>query len=244
MLLTIGPGGCGFTFLNWSISFLRGDSFYQTLDGVKHEITSNPLSGTIAHNYIKDHIRIEDSKNQFVYATEQSIIYSTPGCQTDFEYLLTLPGKKIIFDTTDYSKILMARAMIHIPKANSPYIVLIDQLGKTYDTELIQEVLLECHKFFMQYYKLPSNINNLYAINYNILFNYLDIEITKIFAYLELKIDPVRLIVWQAVYSQYKSLNQRDYCAEVVPHPSASNLQKSQIFKEILKWKNGLFQST
>lgn len=244
MLLTIGPGGCGFTFLNWSISFLRGDSFYQTLDGARHQVLTDPLLGSIAHNYIKDQLRIEDSKSLFGQATENSIIYSTPGDQTDFEYLLTLPGKKIIFDTTNCSKTLLARAIVNIPKSNNPYSILIEQLSKEHSQLLVHEVLLECHTLFMQYYKLPPGHKDVYIIDYNILFNQLDQEITKIFNYLDIRLDFDRLTNWQQVYSHYKQSNQRDYCAELVPVPSTNNAEKKQIFKEILKWKNGLSQST
>jgi hypothetical protein len=244
MLLTIGPGGCGFTFLNWSISFLRGDSFYQTLDGVQHKIISNPLLNSVAHKYVKDHLRIEDSKNQFSLATEQSIIYAVPGDQKDFEYLLALPGKKIIFDASNCSKILLARAIVNMSKSVSPYSIMIEKLSKDYSQVLVQEVLLDCHKLFMQYYKLPPGLNNVYTIDYNDLFDQLNQEIPKIFEYLGIQLDPDRLVEWHKVYAQYKQLNQRDYYTELVPYSSTNNKKKNQIFKEILKWRNGSSQPT
>jgi hypothetical protein len=244
MLLTIGPGGCGFTFLNWSISFLRGDTFYQTLDGVKHEIRSNPLIGSVAHSYIKDHLRIDDSKIHYDYATEHSIIYAVPGSQDDFEYLLALPGKKIIFDTADYSKILMARAMITMPKSTNPYSAAIESIGKTYAAHLVQETLLECHKSFMQYYKIPATIPAACKINYIELFQKLDQKLPVIFEYLQLKIDHNRWAVWQPIYAQYQKANQRDFCTELVSIPSVDYSKKTQILKEILNWKNGLSHHT
>jgi hypothetical protein len=243
MLLTIGPGGCGFTFLNWSISFLRGDTSYQTLDSVRHKISSNPLLGNTAHCYVKDHLRIEDSKNQFGSATEQSIIYTVPGNQTDFEYLLSLPGKKIIFDTSNYSKILMARAMIHIPKAVNVYSAMIDKISKTHNAQLVQEVLLDCHKFFMQYYQTPAELTTVYKIDYAGLFYQLDQELPAMFKYLQLNIDQSRVQDWQLVYKQYQKLNQQDFCAKLVPFPSGNTTEKTQILKEILKWRNGSSQT-
>lgn len=238
MLLTIGPGGCGFTFLNWSISFLRGDKSYQTLDGVRHKILSSPLLGSIAHSYIKDHVRIEDSKNQFAHATEQSIIYAVPGNQNNFEYLLGLPGKKIIFDTSNYSKILMARAMINLSNSLSPYATIVELIGKTHNPCIVREVLLECHKSFMQYYQIPAD-PAAYKINYVGLFQQLDQELPAMFAYLQFKIDHDRWGTWKSVYTQYQKSNQRDFCSEVVPAPSTDNTEKTLILKEILKWKNG-----
>ena len=101
MILTIGPGGCGFTFLNWTISFLRGDASYQTLDENQHQIEFNPLSGETAHRYNKDHIWSNDAIESLNSATDNSIIYMVPNSHSDFEYLLSLSGKKIIFDASE-----------------------------------------------------------------------------------------------------------------------------------------------
>lgn len=242
MLLTIGPGGCGFSFLNWSLMFLRGDEFYQTLDGQQRSVTSNPLSNSTAHNYKKDHLRIEDSTSNFDHATEHSIIYAVPGNQNNFEYLLSFPGKKIVFDTTDYSKVLMARSIVCMP--NNQYCALIEQLGQKYDTLIIREVLLECHKLFTQYYKIPEDSQSLYKINYHDIFSCLDQKIFELFDYLEIKINTNRLQHWQTVYAEYRQANQRDYCAEVVPSHSDNTTQKTQVLKEILKWRSGLFRNT
>lgn len=241
MLLTIGPGGCGFSFLNWSLMFLRGDEFYQTLDGQQHLVTSNPLFESTAHNYKKDHLRIEDSTNNFDHATQNSIIYVVPGNQNNFEYLLKLPGKKIVFDTTNYSKVLMARSIICIP--DNQYCALIQQLGQTYNTSIMQEVLLECHKLFIQYYTIPEHFQFLYKINYHDIFSCLDQKIPEIFNYLEIKIDTNRLQHWQTVYNTYREANQRDYCAEVALSQSNDNTLKTLILKEILKWRSGLYRN-
>ncbi len=200
--------------------------------------------GSVAHSYIKDHLRIQDLKIRFDHATEHSIIYAVPGSQDDFEYLLTLPGKKIIFDTTDYSKILMARAMITIPKSLNPYIAAIESIGKNYDAQLVQETLLECHKSFMQYYEIPATIPAVCKINYVDLFQLLDQKLPVIFKYLQLSIDHKRWEIWQPIYAQYQQANQRDFCTELVSIPSVDYAKKTQILKEILNWKNGLSRHT
>lgn len=239
MLLTIGPGGCGFSFLNWSIMYLRGDVFYQTLDGNSHAVPSNPLLNSTAHNYEKDHLRIEDSKNQFDHATENSIIYAVPGSQLNFEYLLSLPGKKIIFDTTDCSQQLMARAMICVPKSNkNPYHMLTEQFSKTYDPAVVKEVLLDCHKLFMQYYHLPGNSSDYYRVNYNSIFNNLDKEMPAIFDYLGICLVSNRWQHWKSIYDQYQHSNHRNFYNEVVAVPSKNIALKSQIFKQVLQWRN------
>jgi hypothetical protein len=63
----LGPSGCGGTFLDWSIHFLRGDTKHYTVvcDPNKdrsqilgHHYSSvciDPLTGTTAHNHLKTH---------------------------------------------------------------------------------------------------------------------------------------------------------------------------------------------
>ena len=225
--------------------YLRGDTVYQTLDGDQCVVTTNPLLDSTAHNYKKDHLRINDSKNKFDHATAQSIIYSVPGNQLNFEYLLGLPGKKIIFDTSDYSRDLMARTILCVPQdSRNNYYELINQLGQRYNISLVREVVLDCHKMFTQYYQLLDNSQDFYKINYHTMFNCLDQKIFEIFEYLDVSIDPSRLDHWKTIYNTYRQANQRDFCREVVPVSSKDTAQKTQIFKEILKWRNGLCPRT
>ena len=244
MLLTIGPGGCGFSFLNWTISFLRGDTVYQTLDGIEHAVVPNPILGLTAHEYGQDHLRIENSKSNYDLATPHSIIYAVPGNQTDFEYLLTLPGKKIVFDTADHSKMLMARALVCVPKSANNLMALWTDLSRDHDPDLVMEVMLQCHRFFTQYYQLPTRSRWFFQVNYTDIFSHLDQTIVPLFAYLELEIDSARLRHWQHIYTQFKTLNQRDFCSELIPMTTEHSEQKTQIFKEILAWKNGSYQNT
>jgi hypothetical protein len=239
MILTIGPGGCGFTFLNWTISFLRGDASYQTLDEKQHQIEFNPLLDETAHRYNKDHIWSNDAIESLNSATDNSIIYMVPNSHSDFEYLLSLTGKKIIFDASKNSKMSFARLMMCIPKEINPYFELIDYLNTTYHPDLVKEVLLDCHKFFVQYYQLPKKSTTLYLVDYDDIFKNLDNILPDLFEYLELAIDQARLKLWQEIYNQYRTQNQKDFCAEFLPMPSENNTQKKKILIEVLKWKNG-----
>ena len=243
MLLTIGPGGCGFSFLNWTISFLRGDTVYQTLDGIEHAVVPNPILGLTAHEYGQDHLRIENSKSNYDLATPHSIIYAVPGNQTDFEYLLALPGKKIVFDTADHSKMLMARALVCVPKSANNLMALWTDLSRDHDPDLVMEVMLQCHKFFTQYYQLPAQTAS-FTVNYADIFSGLDQIIQPMFKYLEYSVDSSRLPHWQHIYSQFTQLNRRDFYGELVPVIHPHSPQKTQIFKQILAWKNGLSPNT
>jgi hypothetical protein len=244
MIYTIGPGGCGFTFLNWTISFLRGDLCYQTLDKIQHQIEFNPLLGEIAHRYNKDHIWSNGAIESLNSATDSSIIYIVPNSHNNFEYLLSLPGKKIIFDASKNSKMTFARLMICVPKEISPYFKLIDYLSTTYHPDLVKEVLFDCHKFFVQYYELPKKSTSLYLVDYNDIFKNLDSVLPCLFEYLELSIDKSRLQLWQEIYNQYRTQNQKDFCVEFLPTSSENNTQKKKILIEVLKWKNGLYLNT
>lgn len=245
MILTIGPAGCGFTFLNWTISFLRGDCNYQTLDGVAHEIEYNPLIGDTAHGYKKDHLYDVYSIDFLKSATNNSIIYMVPNSQNNFEYLLSLPGKKIVFDSSQNGRMLLARSIMCIPKnSDPPSVEIIYRLYAKYDSELVRHVLLDCYKFFVQYYTIPQNTNNLYIINYDDIFSRLPSLITNLFDYLEIQISKSRWDHWNQVYNQYHQQNQKDFCAEFLQSSNKNNTNKKEIFMEILKWRNGLYPNT
>jgi hypothetical protein len=244
MILTIGPGGCGFTFLNWTISFLRGDCNYQTLDGVAHEIEYNPLIGDTAHGYRKDHICDMHSTDVLKSATDNSIIYMVPNSQDNFEYMLSLSGKKIVFDPLQHGKMLLARSIMCIPKQNHTSVKFIDYLYTRHDPDLVRQVVLECYKFFVQYYTVPQNSNSICIVDYNDIFNRLPSVLTTMFEYLEIPIDNSRLDSWNQVYNQYQQQNQKDFCAEFLSAANKNNGDKKEIFMEILKWRNGLCLST
>ena len=76
MILTIGPGGSGLTFLNWSIIYLRGDNSYTLLNGQSIEVVDNPVLETrTAHGMIKDHISSTVDLLMLDLANTQSVVY-------------------------------------------------------------------------------------------------------------------------------------------------------------------------
>ena len=246
MILNIGPGGCGFTFLNWTISYLRGDIFYVTLDGKKYLVDDDPLLGATAHNFKKDHLKIENSKEILKFATPWSIVYLTPGSQEDFDYLLSFPGKKILFDTTTEPRELLARSCILMPPTAESIVVCLDRLRERYGESAARQMFLECAKFFIQYYSLPDQTQYSYCkINYDTMFRNLDNKISEIFCYLETSIDTDRFETWKKVYQIYKTRNagfiEQFLGKDVTPVNTAF---KKAIFKEILDWKHGRYHHT
>ena len=62
----LGPGGCGGTFLDWSLHYLAGNETNILLNYQKdnrsviniksiEKIVSNPINGTTAHRHLKTH---------------------------------------------------------------------------------------------------------------------------------------------------------------------------------------------
>lgn len=237
MILTIGPGGCGFTFLNWSISYIRGDVVYQNLNGKIFPVTKNPLQDSTAHKFNKDHLRIIDSRSELLKNyNDKSIIYVVPGNCNDFEHILSWPGKKIIFDNQSDTRDVLARACQTVP--NDLYMELIQNLSKIYPRDQVIDVLLDMSKKFIQYYNMP---NGYLTLSYKQMFETLDMHILDILEYLELEVNFKRLEHWQNVYQQYKE-NNRDFIQRLYGDiEKIGNTYKMQILKEILQWRHGQF---
>jgi len=242
MILTIGPGGCGFSFLNWTISFLRGDDFYQTLDGISHPVPGDPFRGATAHNSVKDHLTPEQSKSVLSSSHEHSIVYVVPGSQLDYDYIVTLPGRKIIFDTSTHSEKILSRFCMVLEK-NNHYLQSINRLGMKYDRATVKKVMIDCCEMFVRYYQTGIN-NQFYILDYTSMFENLDQHIHRLFDYLELSIDSDRLHKWLEIYTIYKERNNQDFCEKFLDNQPAIKNQQTAILKEILLWKNGSFQDT
>lgn len=208
MILTIGNGGCGFTFLNWSISYLRGDNTYTNLTGQVLPVTDNPLDGRTSHKFFKDHVVHNIRSTHLIKnATKQSIIYTIPETQTDFDYFIGLPGKKIVFDNTIYCRELFARHIITVPPMRNENLkATFDRLCKSYPVGEVKATMLDCaEKIFSRHYQIP---NNVYVINYKDIFDHLETKIHALFEYLELSMVDDRYKKWVDVYIQYSARNQ------------------------------------
>jgi hypothetical protein len=244
MILTIGPGGSGLTFLNWSIVYLRGDNFYTTLDKNTLEVVDNPIveNGT-ADRYKKDHIQQTVDLKKLHQANNQSVVYVVPTCQSDLEYILQFNSKKIIFNPTVCSKELLARMYYTVPNAN-PILELVNNLSHVHDLPSVKQVLIESNKCFTDYYKVPDTYQDYISIDYNNIFQDLDQKIYQIFNYLNLSISQKRVANWLVIYQKWKSVN-KDYLSQFLETPIAiPNSKKLQILKDIIKWKNGQYRHT
>ena len=241
MILTIGPGGCGFTFLNWSIAYLRGDNYYYTLSNHKIQVDINPINKYTAHNFKKDHLTPTDDRAILVLASKKSIIYMIPKDDIDFKSLINLPGKKIIFDPSKFCPEQLTRHYTTVP--HSPFSYIVEQLGKKYDVKQVKKVLLDLSKnFFLDYYRIPNSIDAV-VIDYQDMFNNLDNKIVEIFNFLNVPINSDRWQLWNNIYQDYKLLNT-DLLSNFLDDINIDSSNNIQILKEIINWKIGLYQKT
>ena len=243
MILTIGTGGSGLTFLNWSIIYLRGDNSYTFLNKDVVDVTDNPLlTNRTAHGQKKDHIHLTADLKKLHLATDQSVVYIVPSQQSALEYVLQFKGKKIIFDPYLLSEELLARMCFTMP--DFPLNNLIDSLSSKYDQQIVKQVLIKCNKFFTIYYTMPTSDLDYFNINYIDIFQNLDQKIYDIFNYLELPINTDRMSNWLSVYDNYRSVNQ-NFLSTFLSNPvEIDNNVQMKIFKEIVAWKNGPCQIT
>ena len=241
MILTIGPGGSGLSFLNWSIIYLRGDDLYTLLDNKSVTVTHNPLlQDCTAHGQQKDHLQLSKELIKLHQATDQSVVFVVPSHQDDLEYTLNFTCRKIIFNSQADSEEFLARMYYTVPDLFLHE--LIDNLSIKYDRQIIKQVLIDCNKFFTKYYTVPTDYSNYFRINYNDIFQNLDKKIYDIFDYLELSVSQDRITNWLSVYHQYRLMNQ-NFLSRFLDDPvKVDSNDKIKIFKEIVQWKTGLYQ--
>jgi hypothetical protein len=243
MILTIGPGGSGLTFLTWSIIFLRGDITYTSLDGLlTHKVDIDPLQGSTAHNFYKDHIHSSNNLCQLADGTKKSVVFITPTSQKDLDHVHQIDCKKIVFDCQERNKELFARMATLVPCRNIPD--LISELATMFGENVAKQTLLECSKMFTHYYKIPTANDQYFIISYDDIFKNLDQQIVTLFLFLELPLDQGRFYKWKHIYKTYQDKNC-DLLSKFAPAVTEiPNSVKIQVLKEILRWKNGSYRLT
>lgn len=233
MILTIGPGGSGLTFLNWSIVLLRGDITYTTIDKLSTQMVDiNPLNGSTAHNFCKDHIQSSNNLCQLALGTEKSVIYVTPSNQQDFDYISQFKCKKIVFDCGDRNKELFARMVTQMPCRKIPD--LIDSLASKFGIDAAKQTLLDSSKMFTHYYTIPATSNEYFIISYDDIFENLDQQMVKLFLFLGETIDQSRFNKWLAIYKTYRDLNSNILPEFTIGLSDVPYSVRLQVLKEIL----------
>lgn len=241
MILIIGPGGTGLTFLSWTILFLKGDTVYRTLDKKIVDINIDPLIGKVAHGFDKDHIKNPNHISKLDQAHSGSVIYFVPNHQRDLDAAVAFDCSKIVFDCQDHAPEVFTRMMTCLITTGP--ILLFRELSAKYGENVVRSALLEFQQFFTKYYTIPDS-EQIFKISYRDVFVELDQRIGDIFKFLNLSIDPERLDKWLTIYHDYKQRNRdihSDYLKSTVAVDPAV---KIQILKEVIKWTNGQYHLT
>ncbi len=241
MILTIGPGGSGLTFLNWTILFLKGCTTYTTLDKKVVDVDINPLKDRTAHKFSRDHLQASVNLSQIELASNDSVIYCTPSHQQDFDYLAKYNCKKIVFNCQDKHKELFARMITCMPDSRLPNFL--NSLAGKFGMDESKQVLLDHSKIFTNYYTVPNSSNEYWLIGYDDIFSKLDTKLDSLFLFLGFTIDKQRLAQWTKIYEDYKSRN-KNILEEFAPNYgfNVPATVKNQIIKELIKWKQSSHQ--
>lgn len=229
--------GSGLTFLNWTIIFLRGDITYTTISGKTMKVDIDPIQGSTAHNFGKDHVQSSSNLCQLDLGTEKSVVYVTPVHQDDFNYIAQYNCKKIVFDCQARNKELFARMATQVPGRR--ILDLLDHLAGQFGTNEAKQALLDCSKLFTNYYKIPPVSSEHFIITYDDIFEHLDQRIPDLFLFLGETVDQSRLLKWLSIYHTYRE-NNRNILTEFATPVAVANSVKLKILNEIIKWNNGL----
>jgi hypothetical protein len=239
MILTIGPGGSGLTFLSWTIVFLRGDTKYKRINGTEIDVCIDPLNGLTAHNFLKDHLKSHNNLCQLENGTKKSVIYVVPTHQKDFDYISKFNCKKIVFNSQQREKELFSRMITCVPSNDFKY--LFNSLVSEFGLDTSKQVLLEYSKLFTNYYSVTfADKDEYFVINYDDIFVNLNTKINDLFLFLDYKIDSSRITTWLKTYEIYKEKNSQILNNFEPKYISAipSNI-KLQILKKIITWNHG-----
>lgn len=233
MILTIGPGGCGFTFLNWTIRYLRGD----TVIDYYGRVIDNPIVGHVAHGYQKthaNHITSADKIPLLDTVSEDEVVFIVVDQPRTIEKLAPyLKNKRIVFNPTGYEQQVFTRLITSQNGGTSYYNNFLDTL------KVDKSLAIEClHDYSKKLYvDLTSLYSSSFVIQYNDVFEELDQHIVDIFDYLELEIVPDRFDKWKPIYNTYRNNNR-----QIVFESAYTPHQKLPVLKKIIEWKNSLFQ--
>mgnify|MGYP003348973823 CR=1 FL=1 len=241
MILVIGPGGAGLSFITWSIIFLRGDLTYLNLEHQLVSVNSNPLINQVAHDFDKDHIRGIDSIPDLESAHDKTVVFFVPEHQKDLDQIVDIDCKKIIFDSRCYGPQLLARMIACLPTGGAK--LLFENLRAKYDQNKVKTVLSELHRHFTGYYQMPQDKMFL-PITYNNIFDNLDQYIFTVFEHCRLNMNMERYQHWLKIYHEYRARNQNIYQDFVADLIEVDRNTRLSIAKDVVKWINGTYRAT
>lgn len=233
----LGSGGCGGTFLDWSLHYLRGDTHTWVVpcnhtnrsiyyNPQQFEIIHNPLKGTTAHNHQRAHPNNE-SLNPVI-----DIFKSLPADQLYTFYYVDsmLPTqtstthnsiiesyKDLFFITYNFSKMDVDTIFcLQLEKIPISFRQMISELS-TPGRNIFELPVWDLRELLSLYY--PKTIQgqtvneiicehpNNFQLDFEIVMNSLDINIKHLLDFLKIKIDNSRWQSWCSIYNLWKHGN-------------------------------------
>lgn len=207
MILLIGPGGCGFSFLAWSMVFLRGSHSYQKLDGSIVQVPDSPItSKNNAHGFDRDHlIDIGGIDLQSIIDTaSDQVVYVVPYDQDSMDRMVRLRCKKLFFSGIGYHKQILSRMLTKIKTKSE----LIKQLETRWSVEQYMPVLMTQARRVIP--RLPNDLSDSMVIDYETMFLHLENTIEDLMRWCGLGVQSCRMAAWRQVYRQWQISNCHD----------------------------------
>ena len=207
MILLIGPGGCGFSFLAWSIVFLRGYDSYQKIDGSIVQVPSDPITAkNNAHGFDRDHLT--DLSNQDLHqitrGSSDQIVYVVPSSQDLLDRTTRVNCKKIFFCGAGYEKEILSRQLTKIRSKSE----LIRHLDTRWSIEQYAPVLMKQARRFVCV--TPNTAPNSLIIDYKTMFLHLENTIDDTMRWCGFDIDPTQRQPWLEIYCKWRNTNIND----------------------------------
>lgn len=233
----LGPGGCGGSFLDWSIQFLSGnkENLVVHVDQNNREIithiseqqiSNNPLINITAHGHYKTHPNSQslpyvidifrNSKhplNTFYYVDSMSLLQT----KTNYNNVVkTYPDIKFLSYNFTQKHIDMIFYLQYekIPTIKQQYV---DQLGASLSNLNIKETREILSLYYPKCIKEQilseqlDHANNLHMINFDDVWSKLDTVIFNVFDFLKLSVNQSLYPRWLDIYHTWIKNNNIDF---------------------------------
>jgi len=258
----LGGAGCGGSFLDWSILYLSGAEeslaiqYNDDLTAIEHTkvlpIVENPLNPLRknAHIHNKNHPVLQTLDATMLTLLESSIPLATVFCTAiaahDEKYQNDTGATSIIYDIAkkyrnvnfiaynyieaDYEKLFFSK----FTKVRPAMLTMLDRSWSDEPWEVREKLALFFPSAIRSEFSIEHQIqNNVLLCSFdNIANNQMLSEIKKIFAWLDLEIDPLRIEHWEKMYRQwfdysgFKFFNDIDHIMYNIMHGVDYDLSK------------------
>jgi len=235
----LGPGGCGGTFLDWSLHYLSGNNNNWVIEceiqnrknittQYQQDITNNPLIKNTAHNHEKTHPNTESlpgvidifkslspvALHTFYYVDSMLPLQTATTYNTIIKNNPDLLFITYKFDKTDVDKIFCWQI-----EKNPNYL---NRFNNTISSvNMLELPVWEQREILSLYYpkciqgqicnEIMLDHTNAIVVEFNEIVNSGDDQIENIFNFLKIKIDKTRWPLWKEIYKVWQHGNNLDF---------------------------------